>query len=109
VTKGRWLGVVVGLILATMATVGVLLFSWGVQELPKTGGLMVSVVVSKVDIPAGTDLDPLIKDHQFQILQIPSDAVVDGAVAAIDVLKGKTTSAAILAHEQIPFARINGV
>jgi pilus assembly protein CpaB len=69
---------------------------------------MVSVVVSKVDIPARTDLDQLIKDDQFRSIQVPQDAVVGGAITSLDQMKGKSNSVAILAGEQIPVARISG-
>ena len=106
--KGRGLVVFLALILATLATAGVFMYSRGVQEEAKTGGTMVQVVVSKVDIPARTDLDQLIKDDQFRIIQVPESVVVDGAVTSIDQLAGKSNSVAILAGEQIPVARISG-
>ena len=106
--KGRGLVVLLALILATLATVGVFMYSRGVQEEAKTGGTMVAVVVSKVDLPARTDLDPLIKDDQFKIIQVPESVVVDGAVTSVDQLTGKSNSVAILAGEQIPAARISG-
>jgi Flp pilus assembly protein CpaB len=64
------------------------------------------VIVSEVDIPARTDLDQLIKDDQFRIIQVPQDVVVDGAVTSIDQLSHRRTREAILAGEQIPVARI---
>ena len=76
VTKGRWL-VVVGLSLIMLGTAGVLLYARGVQEEPGTSAL-VSVVVFDVDIPAGTDLDQVIKNDQLEVVQVPSDVVVDG-------------------------------
>ncbi|MGA9160643.1 MAG: Flp pilus assembly protein CpaB [Actinomycetota bacterium] len=106
--KGRGLVVLLALLLATLATVGVFMYSRGVQEDAKTGGTMVAVVVSKVDLPARTDLDQLIKDDQFQIIQVPASVVVDGAVTSLDQLTGKSNSVAILAGEQIPVARISG-
>ena len=69
---------------------------------------MVQVVVSKVDLPARTDLDQLIKDDQFRIIQVPEGVVVDGAVTSLDQLAGKSNGVAILAGEQIPVARISG-
>jgi pilus assembly protein CpaB len=69
---------------------------------------MVQVVVSKVDLPARTDMDQLIKDDQFRIIQVPVGVVVDGAVTSLDQLAGKSNSVAILAGEQIPAARISG-
>ena len=106
--KGRGLVVFLALILATLATAGVFMYSRGVQEEAKTGGTMAQVVVSKVDVPARTDLDQLIKDDQFKIIQVPENVVVDGAVTSLDQLAGKSNSVAILAGEQIPGARISG-
>jgi pilus assembly protein CpaB len=106
--KGRALVVVLALILATLATVGVFMYARGVQEDAKTGGTMVSVVVSKVDIPARTDLDALIKEEQFKTIQVPQTAVVGGAITSLDQLRGKSNAAPILAGEQIPLARIEG-
>jgi pilus assembly protein CpaB len=106
--KGRGLVVFLALILATLATAGVFMYSRGVQEEANTGGTTVQVVVSKVDLPARTDLDQLIKDDQFRIIQVPANVVVDGAVTSVDQLAGKNNSVAILAGEQIPSARISG-
>ena len=106
--KGRGLVVFLALILATLATAGVFMYSRGVEEEAKTGGTMVQVVVSKVDLPARTDLDQLIKDDEFKIIQVPESVVVDGAVTSVDQLAGKNNSVAILAGEQIPAARISG-
>jgi pilus assembly protein CpaB len=106
--KGRGLVVFLALILATLATAGVFMYSRGVQEEANTGGTMVQVVVSKVDLPARTDLDQLIKDDQFRIIEVPASVVVDGAVTSVDQLAGKNNSVAILAGEQIPAARISG-
>jgi pilus assembly protein CpaB len=106
--KGRGLVVFLALILATLATAGVFMYSRGVKEEAKTGGTMAQVVVSKVDIPARTDLDQLIKDEEFRIIEVPETAVVDGAITSVDQLRGKNNSAAILPGEQIPEARITG-
>ncbi len=106
--KGRGLVVVLALILATVATAGVFLYARGLEEDAKAGGTMVQVVVSRVDIPARTDLDQLIKNDQFRLLEVPQDAVVDGAVTSLDQMAGKSNSVAILAGEQIPVARISG-
>ena len=106
--KGRGLVVFLALILATLATAGVFMYSRGVKSEPGTGGTMVPVVVTNVDIPARSDLDQLIKDDQFRIVQVPAGIVVDGAVTSVDQLAGKNNSVAILAGEQIPAARISG-
>ena len=77
--KGRALVVVLALILATLATAGVFLYARGVEEDAKAGGTMVSVVVSEVDIPPRTDLNLLIKDDLFRVIQVNEAAYVDGA------------------------------
>jgi pilus assembly protein CpaB len=106
--KGRGLVVVLALILATVATAGVFLYARGLEDDAKAGGTLVPVVVSKVDIPARTDLDQLIKDDQFRSIEVTQEAVVDGAVTSLDQMRGKSNSVAILAGEQIPVARISG-
>jgi pilus assembly protein CpaB len=106
--KGRGLVVFLALILATLATAGVFMYSRGVKEDVQTGGTMVPVVVTKVDIPARSDLDQLIKDDQFRTVQVPANVLVSGAITSVDQLAGKNNSVAILAGEQIPAARISG-
>ena len=106
--KSRGLVVVLALVLATLATAGVFLYMQGVREDAKTGGDLVTVVVSKVDIPANTDLNQLITNDQFVAQEIPADAVVDGAVTDLSQLKGRKTSSFILAGEQIPRSRVEG-
>jgi Flp pilus assembly protein CpaB len=109
VTKGRWLVVIFLLILAALGTVGMFLYSRGVDYGPATGGpRMAVVVVSEVDIPVGTDLNELIKDDQFRMIQVPEYAVVDGAVTSIDQLEGTQSRVPILANEQIVPSRIKG-
>ena len=106
--RSRGLVVVLALILASIATAGVFLYSQGVKQDAIEGGDLHDVVVSKVDIPANTSVDALIEQEQFQILQVPADAVVDGAVTDLSQLRGRTTTAYILAGEQIPAARVEG-
>jgi Flp pilus assembly protein CpaB len=106
--KGRGFVVVLALILATLATVGVFLYTNSVKEGATPLGEQVAVVVSKVDIPANTVLNDLIKEDQFTVIQVPQVAVVEGAVTSVDQLRDKTNSLAILAGEQIPVARIQG-
>ena len=103
--KGRIVVVVLGLML-TMAIVGVLWYPRGIKDDLPVGRPMVAVVVPKVDIPPGTDMDQLIKDDQFRLIELPQEAAIDGAVTSIDQLTGKSTRVAILAGEQISLARM---
>jgi pilus assembly protein CpaB len=100
--------VVLALILAVAATVGVFLYARGVKEEARTGGQLTTVVVSKVDIPANSDLNTYINEGQFVPLEIPVDAKVLNAVTSIDQLRDKRNSVPIFANEQIPTSRIQG-
>jgi Flp pilus assembly protein CpaB len=105
--KGRGLVVFLALVMATLATVGVFLYTQNAEKGPAVGE-MVAVVVSNEDIPANTNLNVLIAEDQFKIIQVPEVAVVEGAVTSVDQLRDKTNSLPILAGEQIPIARIQG-
>jgi pilus assembly protein CpaB len=105
--KGRGLVVFLALVMATLATVGVFLYTQNADK-GQPVGEMVAVVVSNVDIPGNTNLNVLITDDQFKIIQVPEVAVVEGAVTSVDQLRDKTNSLPILAGEQIPVARIQG-
>jgi Flp pilus assembly protein CpaB len=99
--------IVLALLLAAGATGAVYLYVSGVKQEATTGGALTTVVVAKQDIPAGTDLDPLIEQGVFQPADVPTDDLVTGAVTQLAQLQNQTTSAAILAGEQIPTARLS--
>jgi Flp pilus assembly protein CpaB len=96
------------LILATLATAGVFLYSKGVKENAVEGGDLRDVVVSTVDIPANSDLNQFIRDDQFKIIQVPSDTLIDDPVTQISQLQNQRNSVYIFTNEQIPVARIRG-
>jgi pilus assembly protein CpaB len=100
--------VVLALILATLATVGVFLYSQGVKEDARTGGDLVTVVVSKVDVPANTDLNTLIREGRFTTRDVPREAVIADPVQQISELQNRRNSVFIFAGEQIPVARVQG-
>jgi hypothetical protein len=60
---------------------------------------------SEVDVPAGTDLDQLIKNLQLRLIETRLDAVVDGAVTSVDQLRHRRNTVVILAGEQNPVGR----
>ena len=103
IVNGRGLVVVSALILATLATAEVFTYARGV---PDTGGWVVAVVVSSVDIPARTDLDQVIKNDQLKLVEVPLDRVVDGTVTSVDQLTHRRTRVAILAGELILAGRL---
>ena len=99
--------VIAAFVLAAIATVAIYFYVQGVEDEAQGGGL-VTVIVSTVDIPAGTALDELIEQGAFSGLDIPGDVVVSGAVVELSQLQGTVASAPVLAGEQIPLARVSG-
>ena len=99
--------VALALLLAIAATAGVFLYVNGVREDAKTGGDLVQVVVSTQDIPANTELDPLIEAGAFTTTGVPSDTVVQNAVTSTEQLQGQSSTFPILQSEQIPLSRIS--
>jgi Flp pilus assembly protein CpaB len=86
----------------------VFLYSQGVKEEARTGGDLVTVIVSKVDIPANSDLNQFITDGQFEPLEVPRDAVIKDAVTQLTELENQRNSVFIFAGEQIPLGRVQG-
>ena len=105
--RSRGLVVAIAVVLAIVAAAAVILYTNGVKNDAVTGGALSFVVVSKQDIAANTRLDPLLEQGVFTELRVPTDAVVEGAVMNPDELRGQTTTAPILANEQIPAGRLS--
>lgn len=96
------------LVLATLATAGVFLYSRGVKEDARQGGDLATVVVSKVDISANTDLNDLIRDEMFTTTDVPKEALIDDPITQVSQLRNLRNSVYIFAGEQIPLARVQG-
>ncbi len=95
-------------LLAAAAAAAVFLYVTNVRQNAETGGATVSVVVSTQDIPASTDLDPLIDEQAFTTKSVSSDDLVQGAVTDVFQLRGQRTAYPVLAGEQISAARLQG-
>lgn len=106
--RSRGLVVVLALILATLATAGVFLYSRGVKQNAIEGGDLRTVVVAQVNIPANSDLNQLIREGQFTTIEVPEAAVINNAVTQISQLQNQRNSVFIFANEQIPIARVRG-
>jgi len=106
--RSRGLVVMLALVLATLATAGVFLYSRGVKEDARQGGDLATVVVSKVDISANTDLNDLIRDEMFTTTDVPRDALIDDPITQVSQLRNLRNSVYIFAGEQIPLGRVQG-
>jgi len=67
----------------------------------------VLVVVTTVEIPSGTSLDPLVAHEKFETILVSTSMVVPDAVTDVRQLQGMTTMAPIYENEQIPLAPIS--
>jgi pilus assembly protein CpaB len=105
--RSRGLVITIAFVLAATATMVVYLYLLGVQR-EGNDNQMVSVVVSKQNIPAGTDFDNLIGQGAFDTRSVPRSALVNGAVLDLSDLRNQESSAAIAAGEQITSARLRG-
>jgi pilus assembly protein CpaB len=106
--RSRGLVVVLALILATLAVVGLFLYTRSVKEDATSGGALTEIVVSKVDIAANSDLNQLINEGQFELKNVPTDDLVQGAIQQVSELRNRRNSVPILAGEQIPLSRVEG-
>jgi Flp pilus assembly protein CpaB len=95
-------------ILATLAVVGLFLYTRSVKEDATSGGALTEVVVSKVDIAANSDLNQLINEGQFELKNVPTDDLIKGAIQQVSDLRNRRNSVPILAGEQIPLSRVEG-
>src|SRR5688500_6766490 len=103
-------GLVGGLaiLMAVVATGALFLYVKNVRDEADSGPRQVDVVVSKEDIPAGTDLNPLLAEGAFATQTFDEDAVVRGAITDLNALKDQTTSVPVVAGEQLTSARLQG-
>lgn len=95
-------------LMAAVATGALFLYVRNLRTEAETGPAQVDVIVSKDDIPAGTDLGPLVREGAFTTQEFDENAVVEGAITDLGDLEGETTSVPIVAGEQITSARLQG-
>ena len=99
--RSRGLVVALAVLLAVLAAAAVILYTNGVKKEAASGGNLQVVIVATQDIPAGSALDPLIEQGAFKELNVPVEAVVQGAVPSVSDLRGQTTTTPIVANEQL--------
>jgi pilus assembly protein CpaB len=99
---------VITLLFAAAAAAGVFLFMKNVRQDAQQPETTVVVLVSSQDIPAGTQLDPLIAQNDFLTEKVPANLVIQGVVTDVYQLRGQRTAYPILAGEQISAARLAG-
>jgi Flp pilus assembly protein CpaB len=99
--RSRGLVVALAVLLALAAAAAVILYTGGVKKAAESGGDLQSVIVATQDIPANTQLDPLIDGGAFKELNVPVDAVVDGAITSLAALRGETVTMPLVANQQV--------
>jgi hypothetical protein len=92
-------------ILVLVATAGSLYFAQS-RRTSGVSGHGTQVVVSTEDIPANSPLDRYIERGVFTTMELPTSALVAGAITSVSELRGQRTAATIYANEQIPTSRL---
>ncbi len=105
--RSRGLVVALAVLLAVAAAGAVVLYTNGVKKTAESGGSLTTVIVATQDIPANTSLNTLIESGGFKELSVPTDAVVTGAVTSLAELRGQTTTAPIVANEQLTASNLS--
>jgi pilus assembly protein CpaB len=105
--RSRGLVVAIAVVLAVAAAAAVVLYTQGVKEDATKGGELTTVIVASQGIPANQRLDELINQGVFTEIEVPADALVDGAITDTRQLQGLTTVTPILANEQISTSRLS--
>ena len=105
--RSRGLVVAIAVVLAVAAAAAVVLYTQGVKENAEQGGELTTVIVASQTIDANQPLDPLIEQGIFTELDIPRDALVEGAVTDLSQMEGATTTTTVLANEQISSSRLS--
>ena len=105
--RSRGLVVAVAVVLAALAAGAVILYTNGVKEDARSGGELTTVIVAVQEIPANSPLNPLVDSGAFKELAVPNDAVVQNAVTSLEQLRDTTTTAPILANEQISSSNLS--
>jgi Flp pilus assembly protein CpaB len=93
---------------AAAAAGGVFLFMQNVREKAKEPDPTVNVLVSRTDIPAGTQLDGLIDAGDFVTEPVLASSVIRDVITDVYQLRGQRTAYPILAGEQISAGRLAG-
>jgi pilus assembly protein CpaB len=105
--RSRGLVVALAVLLAVAAAGAVVLYTNGVKKAAESGGSLTTVIVATQDIPANTNLNDLVEAGGFKELAVPADAVVDGAITSLTELRGQTTTAPIVANEQLTSSNLS--
>ncbi len=105
--RSRGLVVALAVLLAVAAAGAVVLYTNGVKKAAESGGSLTTVIVATQDIPANTSLNSLVESGGFKELAVPADAVVDGAITSLTELRGQTTTAPIVANEQLTSSNLS--
>jgi len=93
--------------LVVLATAGLIYVAQS-RRTEGVSGHGTQVVVSTEDIPANTPLDRYIERGVFTTVELPTSALVAGAITSVSELRGQRTAATIYANEQIPTSRLAG-
>lgn len=101
----RTLALVVAIVLAALAAAALVSYVQGVERRANEGAELVEVFVAKDAIPAGMRGEVAISQGLVVRESVPRRLVADGAISALEEIRGKAAAVPILKGEQILAAR----
>ena len=106
--RSRGLVVAIAVVLAIVAAAAVILYTNGVKKDAVTGGALRVVVVATQDIPANTNLNPLLEEGAFTELEGAGRRGRRRRGHEPEQLRGQTTTGADPGQRADPASRLSG-
>jgi pilus assembly protein CpaB len=101
----RSAGLVVAVVLATVATLALVSYVHGVEARATSGPGTASVFVAKAQIPAGTSAEAAIEHAAIARANVPRSLVATDAITALDEITGRVAAVTIQQGEAILASR----
>ena len=97
--KKQLIAAIAAVVLAALGVLLLVSYAQGANDRAFADVEMVEVLRVQTDVPSGTPTDRVA--GSVKLVEIPAVAKVKGALTSLDVVKGKTTNAPLVAGEQV--------
>ncbi len=104
--KSRLAMVLTGVVLATLATIGVIIYIQSVRAQIKEESTPVEVLVARKAIPAGTSIKTIKDKNLVEVKRIPKRYVAEGVHSDFSQLDGEVVTVTLTKGEQLTSAKL---
>ncbi|MDQ3155157.1 MAG: RcpC/CpaB family pilus assembly protein [Actinomycetota bacterium] len=105
--KKKFVAALIAVALAAFGVLALVNYAQGANDRAFAGAEMVDVLQVQADIPAKTPSDRL--KRSVKVVKVPVSARVDGALASLDAVVGKSTNSPLKKGEQLLNSRFGNV